>query len=175
MTKENTLKMLKTALEMEQKGKSFYQKAVASCHDDTGKEIFTFLMNEEIVHVGRIMKIFKNLEEGKGWNADWKEVKARSRDLTEFFSDLHKKHAPEAKVDANDLEALDIGIEFEAKAVEFYEAELPNATEDLEKDFVEMMILEEKKHLEILEDMKNYYTDPEGWNSSVDKLNYAGG
>ncbi len=177
MTDENnlSLEMLSTALGMEEKGRTFYEKAMNSCHDEHGKEIFEFLRNEEIVHVGRIKKIYASLKEGKGWSESWKEVKARPRDLESFFRELKEKVHDHVKADSSDIEALDFGLDFEHKAVEFYENEYHRATEQLEKDFIEMMILEEKKHVEILEDMKLYMTDPEGWNSQFNPLNYAGG
>lgn len=166
--------MLSTALGMEEKGKSFYEKALAQCHDEFGKEIFDFLRNEEIIHVGRIKKIYSSLESGKGWSPDWKEVKPRPRDLQVFFNDMHKRHAEKVNADSSDLQALEVGLDFEHKAVEFYENELERAKDKLERDFIEMMILEEKKHVEILEDMKLYMTDPEGWNAKFDSLNYSG-
>jgi len=174
--KENaSLEMLQTALSMEEKGRSFYEKAMSECHNEYGKEIFTFLRNEEIVHVGRIKKIHASMSSGKGWSTDWKEVKARPRDLETFFKEMREHSDGNMKADTSDLDALEIGIDFENKAVDFYKGELERSDEEQEKEFIQMMIIEEKKHVEILEDMKLYMTDPEGWNSKFDSLNYAGG
>jgi rubrerythrin len=170
-----SIEMLSIALGMEEKGKAFYEKAMCDCHDEHGKEIFEFLRNEEIVHVGRIKKIYASLKEGQGWNENWKEVKARPRDLESFFRDLKEKAHDHVKADSSYIKALEFGIDFENKAVEFYENELKRSAAKLERDFIEMMVLEEKKHAEILEDMKQYMEDPEGWNSKFNPLNYAGG
>ena len=61
------------------------------------------------------------------------------------------------------MEALDIGIEFESAAIEYYENHLMKAEEPLERKFIEHLIEEEREHRRILEDLKYYYTDPEGW------------
>ena len=175
IVKNPSLEMLATALRMEEKGKAFYEKAVMSCHNDLGREIFSYLMNEEVVHVGRIKKIFANLKSGGGWKEDWKEITIRERDLGYFFKDMAVRHLEVAKADTGDIQALDIGLDFEHKAVEFYSKELPKAKDQIEKDFVEMMVLEEKKHVEILDEMKSYMTDPEGWGAKLDKLSYDGG
>ena len=174
-SRDKALKMLSTALGMEEKGKAFYEKAAHECHDEHGREIFEYLRNEEIVHVGRIKKMYASFEDGKGWDETWKEVKPRPRDLGAFFTDLRKEGAKKVKADSSDIEALDFGLSFEHKAVEFYENEMKRSKDKLEKDFIELMILEEKKHVEILEDMKMYMTDFEGWNAKFNPLNYSGG
>ena len=173
--KNGSLSMLATALKMEEKGKAFYEMAIVTTQNEIGREIFSYLMNEEVVHVGRIRKIFASLKEGRGWNDSWKDISIRPKDLNFFFKDLADKRTSNIKASTSDIEALDIGIKFEHKAVEFYRHEFSKAKDQLEKEFVEMMVLEEKKHCEILDEMKTYLTDPEGWGSKFDKLSYDGG
>ena len=45
-----SIDMLATALEMEEKGKAFYEKAGKSCRDPQCREIFSTLMADEMLH-----------------------------------------------------------------------------------------------------------------------------
>lgn len=171
---KGALNMLETALEMEMKGQDFYKKAVDSCHDKLGKEMFNFLLHEEVVHVKRIRMIFEDIKQGRDLTNGWKSVSPRANGLESFFGDLITKHSSKSDVCTDDIKALDVGIDFETKAIKFYTQELLLTKNDLMKEFVQMMMLEEQKHLEILEDMKMYLVDPEGWNAKIDRLDFSG-
>jgi len=54
-------------------------------------------------------------------------------------------------------------IDFEMRSVEFYEEQLPKATDSLEQEFIKKMIVEERGHHAALTDMKFYLSDPAGW------------
>ncbi len=160
---ESTLVMLDKALEMERKGKSFYAKAIGTCRNEMGKEIFRTLRLDEDVHIARIVDIYKSLRKGNTWSSGWKLREFSHGDLTVFFSDLARKHRKKTTLDAGDIEALDIGIDFELKSVTFYQQSLEGAEDALERDFIERMVIEEKSHHKILEDAKLYLTDPSSW------------
>jgi len=59
-------------------------------------------------------------------------------------------------VDTSDLEALDTGIDFEARSVEFYEKQLTKAINPPEQEFIRKMVTEERGHHAALTDMKFY-------------------
>ena len=150
------LEMLNRALEMEQKGKAFYDKAVKSCRNELGREIFKSLAADEVVHEERIKAIYKTLQENKGWNDEWTKWEPTHRDMNTFFKDLAAKHRSEMRADTGDIEALEIGIDFELKAVKYYGEHLKRADDPLEKAFLERMIREEKSHHGLLADTKLY-------------------
>ncbi len=160
---QTAIEMLKTALDMEDKGRLFYEKAMKSCENPVGKEIFTILKNDEDVHTLRIKVIYNQLTQGKTWNADWKNVQDAHADLRIIFRDLATKHGNKISANTNDVDALNIGIEFEMKAVGFYTEALARATDNLERDFIQQMIDEEKNHHDTLTDMKLYLVDPAAW------------
>ena len=160
---ERTMKMLSTALEMEEKGKAFYQRAVSTCKNDVGKEIFQTLMEDENVHMVRIRSIYETLSGKQAWSENWKELNVAHDDLGLIFENMAKKRGPEIDVDTSDLEALDTGIDFESRSVEFYEKQLTKATNPLEQEFIGKMVAEERGHHAALTDMKFYLSDPAGW------------
>ena len=170
--KEKSLRMLASALEMEEKGRAFYEKAALECYNELGKEIFTILKDYEIVHTDRIKKIYQSLEGGAAWLEEWVPVQPVD-DLPLIFKQLAERHASHIKP-ASDLEALEIGLELEESSIRFYDKHMIEASDPLEKKFIEQMLMEEREHFRILADMKYYYSDPEGWLMEKEHLQLDG-
>jgi rubrerythrin len=165
MTDPNTgsIDMLTTALEMEEKGKSFYAKAVNTCRSPQCKEIFSALMRDETLHQERIKIIHATLTSGKGWTADWDSPRKKPEDLSLLFKNLAFQEGKKIKAETTDLEALDVGLNFESASVDFYQEHRKRSINPLESAFLDQMILEEKGHWKALKDIHYYLTDPEGW------------
>jgi rubrerythrin len=157
------IQMLCTAQEMEEKGRAFYEKALAISENPLGKEIFRLLIDDEIVHLERIRNISDSLTKDKGWTEDWKALQCGYRDLGQVFRDLAARENKAELINSSDLEALKLAHDFELRSVEFYESQLPRATDPLEQAFLVQMIVEEKAHYRALQDTTYYLTDPEGW------------
>jgi rubrerythrin len=160
---KSSIRMLETALEMEEKGKEFYEKAISNCTNALGKDIFTTLMKDEIVHLDRIKSIYESLKNDNTWSMNWQSYKEDHGDLKLFFKNLAVKHGGNITADTKDLEALDIGIDFEAKSVKYYKEALSKSNDPLEKAFLEKMVDEENLHHFVLSDLKFYLSDPTGW------------
>ena len=158
---ERAMTMLTTALEMEEKGKKFYDDAAVTCKNKVGREIYELLSKYEVEHVERIQQIYDGLTKGLGWKEDTASF-AVTTDLGEAFRKLAASHK-ETKADADDVQALGVGIEFESASVKFYEEHLGESENEIEKKFLEAMVAEERGHLNLLSDMKFYYTDPAAW------------
>ncbi len=156
----NSVELLKTAMEMEKKGKAFYDKAANTCGNTLGREIFAMLAKDEAVHVDRIKMIYDSLVTGSKWNDDWTKIKEAHAPINTIFKDLASKHHTATKADTSDLEALDVGIDLETKAVAFYEKQFGSATDPMEKKFAEKMIAEERSHRAVLVDTKAYIENP---------------
>lgn len=160
---DRSLQMLSTALEMEEKGKIFYERAIETAKNEVGRDIFRTLMEDEIIHMGRIRKIYASLSDNQAWSEEWKELKVKHDDLGELFRQMARKHGAEITAETSDLEALDIGIDFESRSVEFYEEQLTKTVDSLEQEFIKEMVAEERNHHAALTDMKLYLSDPAGW------------
>jgi len=160
---DKTLQMLSTALEMEHRGREFYQKAISQCTNDVGRQIFTMLEGDELIHIKRIMDIFSALDNENKWSEGWKTMTFGHDDMKGFFTDLAKKNGPSITVDTSDIKALEVGIDFESKSVDFYQSNLERATETIEREFVARMVEEERVHLLTLIDAKEYLSDPSAW------------
>ncbi len=165
---------LSTALEMEKKGKAFYDQSVEQCENAQCKHIFSMLAQDEVVHMDRIQKIYDSLQAGEPWCEEWKDMPPVHESLTRVFRDMAEKHGKDVSAVAADVQALEVGIDFEDKSIEFYKTHLDGAEEDLEKQFLEKMVSEEKDHHLALTDMKFYLQDPAAWFNEKEKAHWDG-
>lgn len=172
---ERAIQMLTTALDMERKGKDFYEKTISTCQNELGRKIFSMLKKDEDIHVQRIMKIWEQLKGGHNWSSEWKELKVDHGDLAKVFRELAAAQSANLKPGAGDLEALEVGIDFEFRAVRYYEEQLPQASHELEKQFISHMIQEEKDHHQALSDMKFFLADPAAWFRQQEGTAFDGG
>lgn len=168
------LDMLSVALEMEIKGKSFYEKAIAESKDALGKNIFTMLRDDEVIHVDRIKAIYSELQGQEKWSENWKASNPDHDNLVTMFQEIAKKNGPKVQANAEDLKALMIGIEFEATAISFYQKHLQSAADPIEKEFIEKMIIEERDHHKALSDMHHYLNNPESYFEEMDRIGLDG-
>ena len=68
---DRSLRMLQAALEKEQKGREFYEKAASECVNELGRDVFRVLAQEEVIHIKRVKQIYESLQGGKSWTDDW--------------------------------------------------------------------------------------------------------
>ncbi len=169
-----TISLLKTALEMERKGKEFYDNAADACKTQLGREIFSMLAAEEEVHIERIKTIYNSLEERQQWTDEWLNVKKAHASIKNIFKELIARYKVHLKTDVSDIEALDVGIDLESKSVSFYEKEFEGASDEMEKKFAEKMVAEEKSHLSVLKDTKFYLMDPAAYFTEKERWSLDG-
>ena len=62
-----------------------------------------------------------------------------------------------------DIEALEVGVDFELKSIDFYKEHLERSEDPEEREFLGRMIKEERSHYKLLDDMKLYLKDPDLW------------
>ena len=171
---DRSVQMLATALEKEQRGRDMYKKAEAQCTNTLGKEILHMLMVQEGVHITRIKSIYNSIQEGKPWPEDWKSQKQENENLEELFRARARDFGQKVSADTSDLQALEMGLEFEQGAIDFFEKELSAATDPKEREFIEHMVLEERSHYASLADMKLYLSDPEAWYQEIERSGLDG-
>ncbi len=169
MAQDRALEMLKTALTMEEEGEKFYRKAMEASKNELGRKIFETLMKDEKVHYGRILKIYNKLKDDHAWTSDWKSMDVGHKDVEVLFKEMAAEHGKTLQADPGELEALEVGIDFEYKTLKFYQDYLPEAVDPLEKEFVEKMVAEERGHYTALKDMKQFMADPAAWYQEMER------
>lgn len=162
-----TLAWLDEAIKLEERGRAGYRKAEAETSDRLAKELFGRLAELENEHATRIREIFQQVSQSRLWPASAKRQphpELTKEALRKWFLEPLAKHKGAYK-DADIEAAVQIGADFEAASVKFYQASLAQAESAApgEKEFLEAMVKEEQSHLGILNELKLYYQDPEAW------------
>jgi rubrerythrin len=160
--------ILAAALEKEEKGREFYEKAASTCTNELCKEMFRSLMADESVHMTRIKRIYSSLSGGSAWSEEWKACKIENEDLPKLLRQRASKLTSTVKPATGDLEAVEIGIGMEQSSIEFYSEHQKRATDAFEKAFTVQMLSEERGHLRALEDIKLFLTDPDSWYTEME-------
>jgi len=172
---DRSLQMLATAMEKEQSGWEFYKNAAEKCGNAMGKELFRKLMADEGIHMQRVKQIYDSLYNKQVWSQDWMACRTENQDLNQFISDRITKLSGQIKPESGDLEAIEIGLDMEQGSINFYEEQLKNAVDSQERDFLDLMIREERGHFVALKDLKLFFTNPESWYYEKERQHVDGG
>jgi rubrerythrin len=171
---EERIKSLKVALNNEDQERNFYLKHRDKARNAIGKLIFASLANDEAEHYQRIFRLHEKLkEEGK-----WPETIPLKVKGTEIKSVLQREidaveQLPE--MDKDELEAVKIAVDFEAKGVQFYENLRDKVDDPLEKEFHGMLASIEREHFLSLQDTYEHFKDLEGRDLTEEKPHLDGG
>ncbi len=144
---------LSLAHNTELKGYYFYKAAAEMMSDEKGRDVFSHLASDEIDHIRAIKAIADSLREGLGWMSYSDAVKKGSEETKEGLPIYQGKNELIERFDENqsDITAIEIGIENEEKAVEFYSSLLERATDPLQKNLLGELLKMEQGHLKLLQ------------------------
>ena len=160
MEVEERIKSLEVALNNETQERNFYMKHREKASNPIGKLIFATLANDESEHYQRIFQLHEKLKEEGKWpktiplkvkGTKIKSVVQREIDAVEQLPETDK----------DELEALKIAVDFEAKGVQFYENLRDNVDDPLEKEFYSMLASIEREHFLSLQDTYEHFQDPQ--------------
>ena len=80
-----------------------------------------------------------------------------------------------AQADTDDMEAVQIAIDFETRGEQFYRDLRDSVDNPVEKEFYGVLASMEREHRLSLEDTLEYFKDPEGWFRMKEKRHLDGG
>jgi len=164
---ENIKNAIKTAIQMEKDGHSFYKKAAAQTTSEMGKSIFESLANDELVH----LDVFQKMFEDKISKSEWNQLVNSSKkyaDMPIFPKDL--KAVEGTNPDTNELDALRMGMDSEKEAIDYYTTLKENTSQDVQ-EIINEIIQQEKNHYSILEQEFNHLNKTGFWY----EMDYLGG
>lgn len=145
---------IEISLFIEKEGLGFYEKAAKNVSDPRVKDMFSRLAEEERDHIQTLQTKVQFLQpviSGKG--------KTRRRVDSFVIEEIKGKIFPSSETKMvqkfkSDLEALEYGIESEKRSIDILSRLLENEKKlDVKAIFSHLMV-EEKKHLALLEDLK---------------------
>jgi len=152
---------LDLAIRFEAEGIEYFLKAAEKISHPLGKRMFEALAQDEKRHIQRIRAIKKGLEENDAWSDDTSASKEES--LENIFEVARKEIDKEIKPDENDLEVISQALELENRGNAFYTDLAKKESDPKAKKFYELLAAEEKVHLKLLENTKEYLKSPEEW------------
>ena len=145
---------IEISLFIEKEGLGFYEKAAKNVSDPRVKNMFTRLAEEERDHIQTLQTKVRFLQpaiSGKG----------KSRRHLDLFviNELKGKIFPASETKpaqnfTSDMEALEFGIESERRSIEVLSSLLENEKKLDVKAIFSHLVVEERKHLALLEDLK---------------------
>jgi len=165
---ENVKDAIRTAIQMEQEGYDFYQKAAAQTSSEMGESVFKSLAADELLH----LEVFQKLFDEKIGRDEWHNLVNSGKkyaDIQVFPKDL--KRIEGANPDTNEIDAIRIAMDSEKRAIDYYN-EIKQKTSDPKLiEIIEEIINQEKSHYQILEGEFHHINSTGYWFD----LDYLGG
>jgi rubrerythrin len=147
--------IVEIGIQIEKNGKDFYNKLSEIVDDEQAKSVFTCLAHEEDKHIDVLKNIFSEACDYAPEGAYPDEYFAYMNALSnQYVFTKENKGTEIAEKVADYKEGIDIAIGFEKDSILFYE-EVKNFVPEKDKEIVEKLINEEKKHLRKLCDVRN--------------------
>lgn len=167
------LDALKVALENEMKEHKFYLKNAERTKNPVGKAMFEQIAGEEMEHYERLKQISENWEKQKKW-PDTVPLKVKETVVKKVLKEAARKAPKTAKGDADDLKAVRVAIEFEAKGAEYYANLRDQVSDPKEKAFFNLLADIEHEHYVSLKETEEYLTDPASWFRKTERAGLDG-
>lgn len=152
---------LRTAIEMEIKGYSFYQEIAGKTSNAITKNIFNTLAKDEVMHRNAIEQYYKSIEAEKELPALDSLISHQPQRNRSIFSKSFDELSASLSEDADIIEAYNAAMKLEKSGYDFYEKVL-NATDVQEvKDLFAFLLKEENQHYTLLSNSYDYLTRPQ--------------
>jgi rubrerythrin len=159
---QERVKALEMAIHNEAKEREFYLKHSQRTTHPLGKRMFLTLADDEREHMERIQVLHRRLKEQGRWPEDV-PLQVKGTQVKTVLNSVVDSVEKMPEADRNDLEAVGIAIEFEAKGEVFYADLAKGADNPMEKEFYAFLSSMEHDHLMSLKDTLEYFENPEGW------------
>jgi rubrerythrin len=167
------VKALEVAINNEAREREFYLKHMERTSNPHGKAMFASIADDELEHLRRLQVLHKKLQtEGK-----WPEtlpLEVKGTEVKSIMKKLVDSVDTSSKVDSDDVEAVKVAIEFEAKGEAFYSDLRDRVENPAEKRFYDLLATMEREHRLSLEDTLEYFRDPEAWFRVKEKHTFDG-
>lgn len=168
-----TFEALQAAIKFEEDGRAFFLAANGKTKEKFGKSIFLSLADAELDHIERIKAIYESLSKIGEW-PDTPSLFSPKRPLKNIFEEAMEEINWNVKPTTGEMEAVNLGIQYEVKGLKLYTDLSNSATHWLEKKFYTQLGNEERGHMLLLKDVESYYADPVHWFSAKERSHWDG-
>jgi rubrerythrin len=153
---------LQVALNNELKEHEFYLKNAERTSNSVGKAMFKQIAGEEMEHYQRLKQLAENWEKQGKW-PETVPLSVKDTTVKNILKEAAKQAPRTTKGDADDLKAIRVAIDFEAKGAENYAKLRDEVSDPKEKAFFNLLANIEHEHYVSLKDTEEYLTDPVSW------------
>lgn len=144
MTTKSATDILKEAILLERKGKTFYSTVASHTKSEAVKKIFSMMAEEEEQHIRFLSDQYKFFSKTGLFDKSFKHAEDPKKSLAmEVFTKEIKKQITAASYEAA---AISAAIDFETRAIQVYSDRAANATDTNEKESYQMLADWEKTH-----------------------------
>ncbi len=170
---ENKIKAITVALENELHERDFYLSQSRKTDNPVGKAMFVRIATDEDEHYRRLQNIHKELSLKGTW-PDTVSATVGSSNIQETLRTVAALAGETLQASRDDVEALNIAIQFEEKGHSFYLALSNGAETRAEKDFFGLLASIEREHFLSLKDTLLFYESPGDWLARTEKPQLEG-
>jgi rubrerythrin len=146
---ESVKDAIRTAIQMEKDGHSFYQKAAAQTTSEMGQAVFKSLAADELLHLEVFQKLFDENVGKQEWY-DLVNTSKKYADIQIFPKDLRTIEGG-INPETSEIDALRIAMDSEQKAIDYYSKIRELSTDEEVNKIIDEIINQEKNHYSILE------------------------
>lgn len=145
-----------TAVKMEIDAMKFYHEAAQKTIHPFAKRMFQGFVRDEDRH----LKMLKDILSGM----DLKIVSLHPKaEIRTAFSDLKEQMMERISASTDEIEAVQVALDFETKGFEFYKKAADEATDEREKALFFALAGEEQEHYSILQNTYSFLKDTGNW------------
>ncbi len=157
MTVERSIEILKQALLLEKRGKSFYSRVAEHTEHESVRAFFSLMAEEEQNHIDKLLKQYKSLKESGNFAAD------HFHETEDMLATAAKVMDSEIvkKISGADYEsaAISAAISMEERAIKIYSERAESAVDLEEKKLYAWLAAWERNHLHQLLEIDQFVTE----------------
>ncbi len=144
------------AIQLERDGQVFYSEAAAGTRSPLGRKMFESLAADERRHEQLLGQVAAQMD------VALPDDTPRQRIVT-LFGELGDQMRADLGAEPEDTDVVRKAIDMERRSVELYAERAGQAGSDADRGLYERLTLEEREHLEILENTLSYLSDTGQW------------
>ena len=162
MDEDRTLAILKNAILLEKRGKSFYATVADQTDKDAVRQFFKQMATEEDSHIRILSEQFKSYNDTKSFKSSAFETEHSANFATEIINAAFKEQVAAADFEAA---AIAAAMAMEKNAITLYSQRAEEAQDENEKALYRWLADWEKSHLEFLATIDRELTE-KVWNDN---------
>ena len=167
MNEKDRLNALEVALNNEMREREFYLKNAKRTKNPLGKKMFQQIGDDELEHYERLKQLHQTWAKKEKW-PETVPLKVKDTIVKDVLLEFLRKVDQTTRGDSDDLEAVRIAIDFEAKGTKYYAELRDSVTNPKEKEFFDLLSKMENEHYISLKSTEEYFIDPASWYRMVE-------